>query len=374
MYRIFFAAIFIFIFGCNSAFCSDGDKDFTLRFNKNTYHLLYSIKNNETCGYLNEYYKLGETYNIWSEMVAVHHFPNAYSPIDRIKDFKDYLSSMRVPSSLTFDDKKNSAMIDFVLITNNKIPAILEFNIFKYEKSNKTGSLAIQYTKRYSATNTLEVEQIKKEFERDRKTLINKVKHYNIPAVVSQNIDKCISSDSVKTDSLKNATQKEDEIISSDNGKINVISTDSDKDNINTCNDLTTTDNEQNSTEENDISINNTETDETSVIENTNTENEDNILQNVHADCENKIEKDTDSRTPRKNKKNKKNNTKNKIYTISNDKNEYFAKPQTKRELKKKVKQIAETQKQKQLIKEADKERIIKERAKKAQKKLREQL
>ena len=58
-------------------------------------------------GYLNEYYKKGDTYNIWSELVAVHHFPNAYSPIDRIKDFKDYFGSMNVPSSLTFDMTKS---------------------------------------------------------------------------------------------------------------------------------------------------------------------------------------------------------------------------------------------------------------------------
>ena len=82
------------------------EKDYSVHFNGKKFNLLYSIKNKDFGGYLNEYYKKGETYNIWSEMVAVHHFPNAYSPIDRIKDFKDYLGSMHVPSSLTFDDKK----------------------------------------------------------------------------------------------------------------------------------------------------------------------------------------------------------------------------------------------------------------------------
>ena len=84
-----------------------GSKDYTVKFNGTKYHLLYSVKNKDFGGYLNEYYKKGETYNIWTDMVAVHHFPNAYSPIDRIKDFKDYLSRMNIPSSLTFNDKKN---------------------------------------------------------------------------------------------------------------------------------------------------------------------------------------------------------------------------------------------------------------------------
>ena len=102
-----------------------GDKkDYTLNFNGETFHLMYSVKNKDFGGYLNEYYKTGETYNVWSELVAVHHFPNAYSPIDRIKDFKDYLGSINVPSALTFDDKKNTAMIDFIIIADKKLPVI----------------------------------------------------------------------------------------------------------------------------------------------------------------------------------------------------------------------------------------------------------
>ena len=85
--------------------------DYSLKFNGHKYHLLYSVKNKDFGGYLNEYYRLGETYNIWTDMIAVHHFPNAYSPIDRIQEFKEYLSSMQCPSSLTFNDKKNTAMI-----------------------------------------------------------------------------------------------------------------------------------------------------------------------------------------------------------------------------------------------------------------------
>ena len=126
-------------------------------------------------------------------MIAIHHFPNAYSPIDRIKDFKDYLSSMNVPSSLTFDDKKNTAMIDFIMITNNHMPIVLEFNIFKYEKSKKCGSVAVQYVKRYSATTTMQIEEIKKDFEKNRKHLIKQIKRFNIPQIVTTDIDKCIS-------------------------------------------------------------------------------------------------------------------------------------------------------------------------------------
>ena len=197
--------IFILIITINVSFSKE-EKDYTINFNGNKYHLLYSIKNKDFGGYLNEYYRKGETYNIWTDMVAVHHFPNAYSPIDRIKDFKDYLSAMHVPSSLTFDDKKNTAMIDFILIADKQMPIVLEFNIFKYEKSDKCGSVAIQYAKRYSATTTMQIEAIKKDFELNRKRLIKEVKNYKIPKVITTDIDKCISGSDIREKITVNKT------------------------------------------------------------------------------------------------------------------------------------------------------------------------
>ena len=170
----FFILVLTLFMSFQLCLAKNEEKDYTLNFDGQKYYLLYSVKNKDFGGYLNEYYRRGETYNIWSDMVAIHHFPNAYSPIDRIKDFKDYLSDMNVPSSLTFDDKNNAAMIDFIMITNKNLPVVLEFNIFKYEKSKKCGSVAIQYVKRYSATNTLQIEEIKKDFEKNRKKLIKK--------------------------------------------------------------------------------------------------------------------------------------------------------------------------------------------------------
>jgi hypothetical protein len=187
-------------------------KDYSLNFNGDKYYLLYSAKNKEFGGYINEYFKNGETYNIWSEMIAVHHFPNAYSPVDRIKDFKDYLGSIHVPSSLTFDDKKNTAAIDFILIAEKNMPVVMEFNVFKYEKSKKCGSIAVQYAKRYSATTTLQIEQIKSDFEKNRMKLVKKVQKLNIPEVLDENIDKCISALDIKNET-DNEIKREKEYI-----------------------------------------------------------------------------------------------------------------------------------------------------------------
>ncbi len=191
-----------------------------INFNGNKYYLQYSAKNPEFNGYLNEYYKRGETYNLWSEMVAIHHFPNAYSPLDRVKQFRAYLAGINCPSALTFNDKKNIAMIDFLLIHHANSRTLLEFNIFKYEKSKKCGSNAIQYARRYVASNAFEVEQVKRDFEKNRKKLINNVKNMTVPAIIEEPIDLC------KVDKeVKNESDKAEEIIEAKNTVIDDIKT-----------------------------------------------------------------------------------------------------------------------------------------------------
>lgn len=166
-------------------------QNYKIKFNKETYNLLYSTKNPEFGGYLNEYYKWNETYNRWSEMVAIHHFPNAYSPIDQIKTFREYLGSLNCPSAITFDDKKNVGIIDFIMINDHQLPIILEFNVFKYEKSKKCGSVAIQYAKRYVVTTALQMEAAKRDFDKYRKKAIKAVQNFELPEVVYKEIDKC---------------------------------------------------------------------------------------------------------------------------------------------------------------------------------------
>ena len=188
-----------------------------LNFNGYKYNLLFSTKNEG--GFLNEYYKAGETYHLWSEMLAIHHFPNAYSPIDQVKSFKEYLSSLNCPSALTFNDKNNFAMIDFILIDNNRLPVVMEFNIFKYQKSKKCGSVALQYARRYSVKTAFEAENAKKDFEKNRKKMLKKVKHYKFPAIVNEEIDLCkLNSDVVElANDNKNAditTNEEQETLS----------------------------------------------------------------------------------------------------------------------------------------------------------------
>lgn len=196
MKKILTVAI-LFLLSVNIVTAKEKD-NYRVKFDGVEYNLLYSTKNPELGGYLNEYYKWNETYNNWSEMVAIHHFPNAYSPIDQVKSFREYLGSLNCPSALTFDEDKNIALIDFIMINDHRLPIVLEFNVFKYEKSKKCGSVAVQYAKRYVVTTAFQMEAAKKDFDRIRKRALKQVKNFSVPEIVYKEIDKCKIEDEPK--------------------------------------------------------------------------------------------------------------------------------------------------------------------------------
>ena len=387
---------FVIILGLQTSYAGNKEKDYVINFNGEKYHLLYSVKDKDFGGYLNEYYKHGDTYNIWSELIAVHHFPNAYSPIDRIKDFKDYLSSMNVPSSLTFNDKNNTAIIDFIIIKDNQLPVVMEFNIFKYEKSKKCGSIAIQYAKRYSGTTALQIEEIKKDFEKNRKIMIKKVKKLEIPEVIAEDIDKCISGADVKNEAdiveenqnyntaenieatadieqKNNNTKKEENCDKNQEPAI-----EDNEINVNNIREQIIDDKQTNESQENDADYSVEETkielqedntnnsikeEETKIeLKNEDTKNGTKTQEDIKSDEENI---DIKKQEQNKEKYTKKKHAKNiKIYEISNNKDEFYAVPRSKKDLKKEVKQ--NRKKQKLAIKQAKKKAKLNKNSKQA--------
>ena len=352
MKKIFVLLILIFL-SVNTVYAEKHDKDYSVRFNGTKYNLLYSIKNKDFGGYLNEYYKKGETYNIWSEMIAVHHFPNAYSPIDRIKDFKDYLGSMHVPSSLTFDDKKNTAMIDFIMISDHSMPIVIEFNIFKYEKSKKCGSIAIQYARRYTATTTMQIESIKKDVEKNRNKLIQKVKHFEIPEVITKDIDKCISAADIAEENKPNIT--DENIVKED-----TIENKTDETTLTTANEQKenpVTDEKRYMQNQEIVKVEDPESVKEEAIKEekesikTNIPEEENVAVKADKkpDEENIIKESTaiQDNSTTINKKTKKSKEDN--YEIINTKDEYIAVPRTKKELKEEIKTKRQLQKEKKI-------------------------
>ena len=156
MKRLFILTLSLFL-STNFVYSKAAKKDLPfVKFNKTNFTLLFSEKNSQTNGQINEYYKKHETYTNWSELVAVHHFPNMYSPIEEAKLFREILGLASCPSAITVFEDENRAILDFILINDKKLPIILEFNVFKFEKHNACGTVAVQYAKRYVINNALE--------------------------------------------------------------------------------------------------------------------------------------------------------------------------------------------------------------------------
>ena len=178
------------------------------------YKLQYSEKSSQTGGYVNEYFKPNESYTSWTELVAVHHYPRAFYPIEHAKVFNDFLNLLGNPAYIEINDKDNSALLSFVVTDKKKLPIILEYNVFKYEKSPVCGTVALQYAKRYRLNNPLEVEELQKSFAKNTVKYIRRAEKVKIPEVITRKIDKGQYVE--ERDITENSEQKIDKNISKD--------------------------------------------------------------------------------------------------------------------------------------------------------------
>ena len=190
--RRFFSVLFLLIVLNLCSLSADAKSDLIpkIKFGKNQYSLYYSVKNNETNGYMNEYYKQGETYTSWSELLTVQHMPNSFSPIEQANTFRDYLGELMIPSAIDIDEENNSAILDFVMISSKRRPVIVEYNVFKYVKNPVCGTSLIQYARRYVVPSPLEVEYVKKELNKSRLRYVKMIQNFTVPDVVCLDMDK----------------------------------------------------------------------------------------------------------------------------------------------------------------------------------------
>ena len=181
-----------------------------IKFCGTKFNLLYSAKSTETGGYLNEYYRANQTYSSWTELIGVHHYPTSFYPIEHARDFASYLESTGVVVNIEVDDKNNTALLYFVITSEQKLPIVMEFNIFKYQKSPVCGAIGLQYAKRYLLNNPLEVRKAKKELIKSGVKYIGKFNKLKVPDVVTFDVE---------NGKVINAEEKEAEAKSENNVK-----------------------------------------------------------------------------------------------------------------------------------------------------------
>ena len=186
------------------------------KFDGKKFELLYSKKTDDT--YINEYYKELETYNNWTEMIALHQFTNAESPIMQVKELKKYLDTNNCKNNMEIDYLNNKALIEFVMESKKRIPVIIEYNVFKY-KMTENGVLAVQYAKRYVAKTAFEQENANKDIEKNQKKIIKKVTKAKYPELIAKEVDKCYvpsPQKEVKETTDEKTEEKTEEIINAE--------------------------------------------------------------------------------------------------------------------------------------------------------------
>lgn len=192
MKRILFLLIIYTLFlSCDLANAKSDDFDMPfIKFNGSKFSLYYSAKSSETGSFINEYYKHNQTYTNWNELIGIHHYPTAFYPIEHAKEFRDYLNEIGLMASVEVSEEDNSALLYFIVISDKRLPIVLEFNVFKYVKSPLCGTIAFQYAKRYILNNGLEADAVTKEFKETAIKYIKQVKKVDIPDIITFQIEK----------------------------------------------------------------------------------------------------------------------------------------------------------------------------------------
>jgi len=189
MKKILLIIIAVFL-ACGITYAKGKKTDMpSIKFNGGEYYLYYSAKDDKSGGYINEYYKANQSYTSWKDLIALWHYPNSYSPVEQAKKYREILSSDGIPCSLDIDEDDNAAVIDFTLIASKKLPIIVEYNVFKFAKQEKCGSVALQYAKRYRLNNSLEIDKAKKDIVKRRKKIIKKVNKLEFPQLLNESVD-----------------------------------------------------------------------------------------------------------------------------------------------------------------------------------------
>lgn len=160
----------------------------SVKFNDKDFELKFSTDATLSGGYINEYIPKNQNLNTWVEMIAIHTFPNVPDPIKFAQNFGNMIKEQfKTKIYLITNEKENSAVLSFILPSNNKDSQFIEYNLWKYKKHNDGGIIGLQYAKRiYIKKNTnlnLEVERLSK----NHSIWVNKIIEMPYPKLQTKN-------------------------------------------------------------------------------------------------------------------------------------------------------------------------------------------
>ena len=195
-YLLLIPILILSVVFCQKAFSAE-----KIHFNGSDFYLVYSTKTvankNETSGYFNEYIKQGQTVKNWDEIIVIHDFPKATSAQVEAKKLAGMVGLIywkdkkNPPIAVANNEKLQSSIVDFMIPVADKQTKklkCLEFNAFKYQKSDKKGVVAFQYSKRFFPKDMSDKTKFQENLINTRKTILPAVAEAKIPKVVEKEI------------------------------------------------------------------------------------------------------------------------------------------------------------------------------------------
>ena len=185
MKKILLSIVMISVFGI-SVFAQSNP---SVNFNGKSYVLKYSAKM-QAGAYANEYYLPAEKYDNWTKLIGVFDYPQEKSPVIAANNLLNKAKSMDSSGQIWVNKEKNSAVVSFIIFTGGgSEPLKAEINFFRYEKSAKNGSIALQYAERHVINTDAEYEEFKTYIASQIPKIANIMTNAPMPNIVERNVD-----------------------------------------------------------------------------------------------------------------------------------------------------------------------------------------
>ncbi len=181
--------LFICILAIGSVFAKTNSSK-TIKFDNQIFTLKFSDYSKATKSYINEYYKGNENGDKWTDLIGIYHIKNYSKPFNYAKDLAAGASKQSpLDAQVMYNEKENTAIVNFILVGDTGKYKYLEQNIFKIEKvKGQSGVIAIQFAHKYPLNNKEEADKFKEQLPDKQAKWLMEIDKLSIPNIVERNI------------------------------------------------------------------------------------------------------------------------------------------------------------------------------------------
>jgi len=161
-----------------------------IHFDNTKYILKYSIYSPLSKGYMNEYFPANETPCNWTQMIGIYYYSDENSPIKFAQEFDKTIESSEnsVLIKMIENKKQNKAVVSFLVNNTENGKNFFEYNVYKYEKHPKKGTMMLKYAVKYFCTNDKEITAIGTKIREDNDKYMEQLIISPIPPIVEKEI------------------------------------------------------------------------------------------------------------------------------------------------------------------------------------------